>query len=481
MPDHGRGRVHRFRDHVVSGVNWRPTRFVDEVPSSRVCGLCRMIPKRTVLLPCSHAVCQSCHAASLEGTVGRCPLDREPFEEAECAGYEFPTRKANVVMAYCWNEEHGFNYTGTMDRMLEHYENECTFHTVECVRCGEGVQHRDLPTHYAAGCNVGVSVAITESSQPTALTLAAVNAALADVKARLGCLNHDQLLPVIQSQLNELTEQARIQEARLAGITRELGACEHNLKAEIDQITATISLTKSHQLTSQQNPWEKVSTTRSLSLHSGQALILRKLEGLAHLENRRQTSPNPDFGRVIAHCKAMNGAFRHLTGALSTHAWIKNIRWAYYQLSLENCEEIIQWRGGLKQFAEITVWHTRDTYFTIAVSKNGATATPAFIVEIEFNGTLVDSKCWPPFWSVSAVHPLTIKEPSLTSGTKPCCCYRHDPSLLHFHLQFTTDQARTQGGEEPIAPTGDPRESNPRLFYAVNSGIIGKANGTSNG
>nr|XP_050030030.1 uncharacterized protein LOC126526110 [Dermacentor andersoni] len=441
MPDHGRGRVHRFRDHVVAGVNWRPTRFVDEVPSSRVCGLCRVIPKRTVLLPCGHALCQSCHAGCLEGSFQQCPLDQVPFEEAECGGYEFPTRTANTVKVYCWNEAHGCEYTGTMDRMLEHYENECTFHTVECVRCGEGVQHKDLPTHYAAGCSAGVSSAITESSEHTALTLAHVNAALEDVKARLRCLNHDQLLPVIQSQLNELTEQARNQEARLAGITRELGACENNLKGEMAQIAATISLTASHQLLSQQNPLEEGSTSRSLSLHSGQALILRKLEGLAHLENWRKTSPKPDFGRVIAHCKALHYGVRHLTSALSTPAWMKKILWMGYQLTLENCEEIIEWRGGFKQFAEITVWHMRDTYFTTAVSKDGATHASSLIVEIEFNGTLMDSKCWPPFWRVSAVHPVTCHQRSLTSRASHCSCNRDDPSLLHFHHEFTTDIA----------------------------------------
>nr|XP_050026614.1 uncharacterized protein LOC126521914 [Dermacentor andersoni] len=440
MPDHGRGRVHRFRDHVVAGVNWRPTRFLDEVPSSRVCGLCLMIPKRTVLLPCSHALCQSCHAASLEGGVGQCPLDQVQFEEAECVGYDFPTRTANTVKAYCWNEAHGCEYTGTMERMLEHFENECTFHTVECERCGEGVQHRELPTHYAAGCSAGASAAITESSEHTALTLAHVNAALEDVKAMLGCLNHDQLLPVIQSQLNELTEQARNQEARLAGITRELGACENNLKGEMAQSAATISSTVSHQLTSQQNPLEEGSTSRSLSLHSGQELILRKLEGLAHLENW-QTSPNPDFGRVIAHCKPLHHSVRRLNSALSTAAWIKKIIRADYKLTLENCEEIIQWRGGLQQFAEITVWHTRDTYFTIAVSKYGATPASPLIVRIEFNGTLADSKCWPPFWSVDAVHPVTFNRRSLTSEAKACVCKRDERSLPHFHLRFAKDIA----------------------------------------
>nr|XP_050030076.1 uncharacterized protein LOC126526164 [Dermacentor andersoni] len=434
MPDRGQGRVHRFRDHVVAGVNWRPTRFVDEVPSSRACGLCRMIPKRTVLLPCGHALCQSCHAGSLEGSFQQCPLDQVQFEEAECVGCEFPRRTANTMKVYCWNEAHGCEYTGTMDRMLEHFENECTFHTVECLRCGEGVQHRDLATHYAAGCRAGASAAITESSEHTALTLA-------DVKPMLGCLNHDQLLPVIQSQLNELTEQARNQEARLAGITRELGACENNLKGEMAQIAATISSTVSNQLTSQQNPLEEARTSRSLSLHSGQALILRKLEGLAHLENWRQTSPKPDFGRVIAQCKALHRDFQHLTSTLSTTAHIKEMRFFDYLLTLENCEEINQWQGRDKKFAEITVWHMRDTYFTFAVWKYGTSSASTLVVQIEFNGMLVHSECWPPFWSVSAVHPVTFNKRSLTPGAKPCYCKRDDPSLLHFHLKFTADIA----------------------------------------
>ncbi|KAH7958007.1 hypothetical protein HPB51_028010 [Rhipicephalus microplus] len=66
-------RVHRFRDHAVAGVNWRPTRFVDEVPSLRVCCLCRMIPKTVLALPCGHLLCQSCLAASSHGSGGRCP------------------------------------------------------------------------------------------------------------------------------------------------------------------------------------------------------------------------------------------------------------------------------------------------------------------------------------------------------------------------------------------------------------------------
>ncbi|XP_070396403.1 uncharacterized protein [Dermacentor albipictus] len=438
MPDHGRGRVHRFRDHVIAGVNWRPTRLFDEVPNARVCSLCRMIPKRTVLLPCGHALCQSCHAGSVEGTVGRCPLDREPFEEAECVGYEFPARKANAVKVYCWNEAHGCEYTGTMDRMLEHYENECTFHTVECLRCGEGVQHRDLPTHYAAGCSAGVSTAITESSQPAAVTLEDLNAALEDVKAMLGCLNHDQLLPVIQSQLNELTEQARNQEA---WFTRELGACEQNLKAEMEQITATISSTVSQQRTSQQNPLEEASTSRSLSSRSEQEDEIRgQCEHSAHLEHSRQTSPKPDSSRVIARCEPWDGDVRHLNSALSIPARIKKIPTVTYRLTLAKFEEIIQWQGDRKQFAEVTVRHMQDTHFTVAVWKYDDCAAD-LVLKIEFNGMTAHSKCWPPFWTVSAVNSGTPFARPLTTGAELCSCKRDDLSLLHFHLRFTADIA----------------------------------------
>ncbi|XP_070396404.1 uncharacterized protein [Dermacentor albipictus] len=439
MPDHGRGRVHRFRDHVVAGVNWRPTRLVDDVPSARVCGLCRMIPKQMLLLPCGHALCQSCHTASLEEGAGQCPLDREPFEVADCFGYEFPTRKANAVTVYCWNEAHGCEYTGTMDRMLEHYENDCTFHTVECLRCGEGVQHSCLATHYAAGCRTDVSTAITESSEHTALTLADVNAALEDVKAMLGCFNHDQLLPVIQSQFNELKEEVRNQEARFAEITRELGACEQNLKSEMEQITVTISSTLSQQRTSQQNPLNEASTSRSLSLRSEQEdEIRRKREHSAHVEHSRQTSPKPDSSRVIARCENFGGDVRHLTSAPLTRERNKRSRSVTYQLTLENIEEIIQCQEGSKQFAEITVRHMEDTYFTIAVWKYGDCAAE-LVLKIQFDGTLVDSKCWPPFWRVYARHPTIFRECLFTPAAERCSCNRDDPSLLHFHLLFHID------------------------------------------
>ncbi|KAL1470609.1 hypothetical protein MTO96_004560 [Rhipicephalus appendiculatus] len=225
MPD--LRRVHRFRDHAVAGVNWRPTRFVDEVHCTRVCGLCRMIPKRTVLLPCSHVLCQPCHAASSQGGGGRCPLDQEPFEKDDCGSYHLPIRTANAFKVHCWNEAHGCESEGALESMLRHYENECTFHIVECLRCGEDVLHRELQTHYVAGCSAAVSTARTENStlpESRALTLQNVTLALEEVKTMLRDANHEQLLLAIQSPMNELIEQIRNHESRSAEIPHDVAA-----------------------------------------------------------------------------------------------------------------------------------------------------------------------------------------------------------------------------------------------------------------
>ncbi|XP_037528949.1 uncharacterized protein LOC119406287 [Rhipicephalus sanguineus] len=224
MPD--LRRVHRFRDHAVAGVNWRPTRFVDEVPNLRVCGLCRMIPRRILVLPCGHLLCQSCHTASSQGCRGQCPLDQEPFEEDECDSYDFPTRKANALKVYCWNEAHGCQIQETMEDMLRHYEKECTFHTVECLRCGEEVLHRELSTHYVAGCTAAVSLAVMENTSSESRSLAFVDgtADLEELKTLMRNANHEQLLLQIQCQMNDLIEQIRNQEPRPAVITHAVSA-----------------------------------------------------------------------------------------------------------------------------------------------------------------------------------------------------------------------------------------------------------------
>ncbi|KAL3244950.1 hypothetical protein MRX96_018430 [Rhipicephalus microplus] len=194
-------RVHRVRDQAVAGVNWRLTRFVDEVPSLRGCCLCRMIPKKTLVVPCGHLLCQSCLATSPRGSGGRCPLDREPFEEAKCGCYEFPMRAMNAFKA---------------------------------------VLHKELAQHYEAGCSVAGSTARLEKtpSESRALTLGDVTAAFEEMKSLLNDSNNGELLAAIQSQVNGLAEQVRKQEYTLAEITHKVG---ESVKSRVAQVAASTS------------------------------------------------------------------------------------------------------------------------------------------------------------------------------------------------------------------------------------------------
>lgn len=169
----GEPPLHRVRHHV-HGVNWRPTRFVDGVPYYHSCGLCNVIPRKTVLLPCSHVLCQSCYRGSIteddggDGRGGVCPLDEDPFEVHQCARIRLTATKLNSFRAYCWNQENGCEYVGTLQEVLAHCEEQCTFHTVACPRCRENVLHAELPAHYVAGCGGGSesSAETEESSEP---------------------------------------------------------------------------------------------------------------------------------------------------------------------------------------------------------------------------------------------------------------------------------------------------------------------------
>ncbi|XP_075525066.1 uncharacterized protein LOC142557247 [Dermacentor variabilis] len=247
MPEHGRRALHRVCNSV-SGVNWRSTRFVNELVVDRyACCVCHVIPSTTVVLLCGHALCEQCQRGSVVQDGGSvCPLDGEPFCEDSCQKLQLPENKKQDLKAYCWNEAQGCNFVGPLAALLRHFEAECAFHSFPCQRCGENVPNAQLAAHYIGRCSNG--------SSPGGATIVTddVAAARQDVEQPRQNTYEDDI-STLQSKVNELTQAARMQgappleewNAALAGSLQSLNA---NVALAAEKLSETIGdVSQAHQ------------------------------------------------------------------------------------------------------------------------------------------------------------------------------------------------------------------------------------------
>ncbi|KAH8029487.1 hypothetical protein HPB51_000714 [Rhipicephalus microplus] len=335
-------RVHYFRDLHIKGINWRPTHFVDEVPVSRLCALCLTIPRRTMLLPCEHFLCEKCFAFKSHDGFGLCPLDETFFEEAECDSYDLPITAAKAFQVYCWNKDHGCDFKGALKDMLKHCRNDCAFRSCDNLQCGEAVVNEKIGTRQVAECSTTVSSACTESmsSDCGALTLQDVRNALNEVETSLMKPNQDKVPPATECRMNELTEQAGNQESRLVEAAGEVGS---SVAAETAQPAATPSPTVSQEPASRLNPAEEASVSQSSASCSQKMLRKEEPEIFSiisrNLLTRMQKTSTEDFPQ---HCidpvNLPRGACRlTLTKPLSTTRTWKVLGTATYVITFENC------------------------------------------------------------------------------------------------------------------------------------------------
>lgn len=230
---------HRVRG-LVSGANWRLTKFTAAVPHHLRCGLCHVISSPTFLLPCLHTLCESCvsHSGNDGNTV--CPFDKEPFAVGDCQKFRWPPATADKLKACCWNEAHGCAFVGTLQAVFTHYDQECTFHAVECPRCNSSVLHQDLPRHYMEGChNQVVPPAARDSSlrQEAAFSAEDIVRCADELKALIVDPYQDRL-PMLQSKMNEVLQEARNVGIQVEAVSRAGRESEHRLTQALGDLSA---------------------------------------------------------------------------------------------------------------------------------------------------------------------------------------------------------------------------------------------------
>ncbi|KAL3246141.1 hypothetical protein MRX96_057879 [Rhipicephalus microplus] len=437
--------VHRCCHDDIPGANWRPTRFVSMVPSSYVCSICGMIPKSLVKLPCSHVLCSACHATNSDNGAGQCPLEKQPFERADSVSVNCPVSKIRRLKAHCWNEAQGCDFVGSVETLLKHYEHDCTYHVVECLKCAQAVLHKDLSKHHENGCG-GFASQSAEESSPSESAAGTPKDTLEDP----GMLLQDPCcgLPAIMTLMSKVVQRAKEHEVLVSSCTNDFRASMLKLKTDMAQMSKLTSETPSH--------------SNELGVYLSEldnTLVFRKLEHFAHsslkqLELMRQIVSQPAGHRsVIVNCEPIVNSMdecRRLSNALSIEDSLnKEILKQIYSLCFENAEELFSCALVPKKLADVTIPFTRDTYFTIVVSKRTTSVkdTGTLYLDIQFNGLLEESRCILSNWTVRVKHPNSLDLDLEGPKESYCNCMRVLEKYEHFHRGFSVklDDVRSGG------------------------------------
>lgn len=420
---------------LVSGANWRVTKFTVAAPPHHTCALCQLITEKTLLLPCFHVLCESCLNYSVVGGNGVCPLDEEPFVEEECQAIQLPTGAGNKLKACCWNDTRGCTFVGTLQAVLAHFERDCNFHAVPCPRCNESVLHQNLPSHYRAGCQRQDSPPSTADSalqQGVVLSSQNVSELLEELKTHLEDPYQDRL-PVLQSQINEILEQTRHHGAQFEEIARALRDTELKLNNRLTMVCRELSTGLSGELRSHQrvlcsrldrmsqadgsDSGPELGRTRpgEMSWRLEKKHILRKLELITYesrtyLQRLHETS-QPKLERPVLQCEPLSASYEpsiDIALDMSPPWGEAGEQSPAYRVLVTNTDDIyraISTKG--KIYGLVTKWHRRDTYFQVAV---GLCQGPLVSLEVfvKVGTTLERSR---PAWNVDLVSVIDPDDP----------------------------------------------------------------------
>ncbi|XP_077551040.1 TNF receptor-associated factor 3-like [Haemaphysalis longicornis] len=131
-------------------LDWRPTVFVNGIPSNRVCSACGLVPSNIALLPCRHLLCKSCYDRCASNG-SRCCLDGEAILADDVLWSATSTDSILGRNIRCWNSPLGCGVTGPVSEVLQHFNTDCEHHTVTCPCCRGSVAHKDIVNHLASG------------------------------------------------------------------------------------------------------------------------------------------------------------------------------------------------------------------------------------------------------------------------------------------------------------------------------------------
>ncbi|KAG0421759.1 hypothetical protein HPB47_002353 [Ixodes persulcatus] len=179
--------------------DWRPLEF-DRPPNPlKVCSSCCVIPREVRVLPCHHALCDTCY----ERAERRCPMDRETFDEGQVERLSTSLEDVADRLVWCWNRRHGCTFKGMLVDMVNHFYSKCPSHVVQCFKCYASVRRADMAMH-----NVKCNSDAVESEKNTSSADAALRRHFEEVRREVGgsLMHIADFMYNMESKLNSLSE-----------------------------------------------------------------------------------------------------------------------------------------------------------------------------------------------------------------------------------------------------------------------------------
>ncbi|KAL1433799.1 hypothetical protein MTO96_012328 [Rhipicephalus appendiculatus] len=144
----------------------RRVTFTEPMPTTRLCGVCGTLPSRTLLLPCSHVLCENCRDQLPQGNDCSCPFDGKKFVDSDVHPMTIEWGELEQRHIVCTAGSQVCGFSGNLSDLADHL-TRCGGGKIKCCKCNRPVFRGDAVNHYR-GCTVHLHSANADAASKTA-------------------------------------------------------------------------------------------------------------------------------------------------------------------------------------------------------------------------------------------------------------------------------------------------------------------------
>lgn len=220
-------------EHTLTGfddfLERRRFAFVEPIPATRVCGICSLVPSRSVLLPCGHVLCQLCKGQiGNEAMCPQCPSDGLVFSDEDVVTLNFSQCDVEKRRVLCVAGGPKCGFTGTLLELRGHLAH-CDRDEATCPKCQRFVVRNVFVDHYRQ-CTDGTFQCQGASGTGPPTTVEKLGAIKKDVETlrRLASEGDPNQQSAYVNVANSLMERVAELERELLQVRKGAGGVEQN-------------------------------------------------------------------------------------------------------------------------------------------------------------------------------------------------------------------------------------------------------------